>query len=79
MKLILLISALILALTSPVLASCKSDCKDQFDSEVEECNLLNHDVADTNILKICMDEAKNECDSCIADCKDESGARQTSQ
>ena len=69
MLLTLLISTLILS--SPAWADCKSDCKDQFNSEIKSCNPLNDDPEDSDMLKMCIDSAKDEYDSCIAECEDE--------
>jgi hypothetical protein len=61
-----------------VWADCKSDCRDQYKSDVQSCNLLNDDPEDSNILQLCMDNAINQRDSCIAECEDEYGNSQTS-
>lgn len=77
MKKILLIFALILALASPAWADCKSECKAQYGSDVESCNALNDDPEDANILKLCIESAEDDYDSCTADCEDEYGTGQT--
>jgi hypothetical protein len=69
-------SALIVALASPAWATCKSDCKAEYDSEVKSCNLLDDDPEDANMLKMCIDNAKDDFDSCIAACEDDYETRQ---
>jgi hypothetical protein len=41
-------------------AGCKSDCKDQYQSEVESCNSNYDDPEDADDLKMCIDDAKDE-------------------
>ena len=51
------------------MAGCKSDCLVEFESEVEPCQEMYDDQGDTESLKVCIDEAKSEYQSCIDECE----------
>ncbi len=55
-------------MTAIVWAGCKTDCRDEYDSEIESCHLLYDEPDDSDSLKICIDNAKTEYDSCIEEC-----------
>jgi hypothetical protein len=50
-------------------AGCKSDCKDQYESEVQSCNSTYDDPDDSDDLRMCTDDAKDAYDSCIEECE----------
>jgi len=51
------------------MAGCISDCKDEYESEIESCQLLHGDDPDDDyMLKSCIDDAKDEYESCEDDC-----------
>ena len=52
------------------LAGCKSDCQDEYDSEVDSCQTLYDDPAEADTLRVCIDDAKSEYQSCINECED---------
>jgi len=50
-------------------AGCMSDCKDNYESEVDSCNLLwGDDPEDSFMLKLCIEDAKDEYESCKEEC-----------
>jgi hypothetical protein len=49
-------------------AGCKSNCRDEYDSEVESCKLLYDDPEDADELRSCIQNAKDEYESCIEEC-----------
>jgi hypothetical protein len=51
--------------TLSVWADSKSDCKDQYESEVESCKSTYNDPEDSDDLRMCIDDAKDEYDSCM--------------
>jgi len=54
-------------------SNCRSDCKaceDEYRSAIEECQLLYDSPDDADQLKICIDEAQSDYESCIDDCED---------
>jgi hypothetical protein len=69
-KLLMILAMIILISASPAWAGCKSDCQDDYQSEVESCRANYDDPDDADELKICMDNAKSEYDSCVNDCED---------
>jgi hypothetical protein len=69
-KFLMILAMLILISASPAWAGCKSDCQDDYQSEVESCRTNYDDPDDADELKICMDNAKSEYDSCVNDCED---------
>jgi len=72
MKYIILISSILIALeylALPVMAGCVSDCKDEYESEVDSCKIMwGDDPDDDYMLKSCIDDAKDEYDSCEGEC-----------
>jgi hypothetical protein len=65
------IGALILSLTAigtVAWAGCISDCKDDYDSEVESCKLMYDDPAEADDLQQCIQNARDEYQSCIEEC-----------
>ncbi len=68
--------SIVLALTiagftiSPVAAGCISDCKDEYESEVDSCKLSHGDDPDeAEDLRMCIDNAHDEYESCTEECK----------
>ena len=49
-------------------AGCISDCKDDYDSEVESCRQLYDQPDDAEDLQQCIQSAKDEYQSCIDEC-----------
>jgi hypothetical protein len=74
-KKLVLILAMVLAFHGPsgsalsAWAGCKSDCKDQYDSEVDSCKSIHDDPDDSEDLRMCIDSAKDDFDSCIDECE----------
>jgi len=61
------IFALIFLVASSVIAwaGCKSDCRDEYDSEVESCKLSHDEPEDADDLRTCIQNARDEYESCI--------------
>jgi hypothetical protein len=70
MKFLMILAMLILMSVSPTWAGCKSDCQDDYQSEVQSCRTNYDDPDDADELHICIDNAKSEYESCINDCED---------
>ena len=51
-----------------VWAGCISDCKDNYDSEVESCKLMYDDPEEAEDLQQCIQNAKDEYESCVEEC-----------
>lgn len=72
MRYLVSISFLLLStvyLNPPALAGCISECKDEYESEVESCQMMWGDEPDDDyMLKSCIDDAKDEYDSCVEEC-----------
>jgi hypothetical protein len=49
-------------------AGCISDCKDNYDSEVESCKQLYDEPDDADDLQQCIQNAKEDYQSCIDEC-----------
>jgi hypothetical protein len=56
------------ASSAMIWAGCKSDCREQYDSEVESCNRRYNDPDDADDLRRCIQDAKDEYESCIEEC-----------
>jgi hypothetical protein len=54
----------------PVFASadCISDCKDQYQSDMEDCQQQNDSPDDANDLQTCVDDAHDDYESCVEEC-----------
>jgi hypothetical protein len=59
---------LVSASAAMIWAGCKSDCRDEYDSEVESCNRRYDDPDDADDLRRCIQDAKDEYESCIEEC-----------
>jgi hypothetical protein len=57
------------ALLMPVRAGCISDCRDEYDSEVDNCRNQYDDPDDADDLRRCIDNAKDEYDECTHECR----------
>jgi len=51
------------------IAGCKSDCREQYESEVEVCKDQYDDPGDADELKVCLEHAESEYGSCIDECE----------
>ena len=56
------------ATSAMVWAGCISDCKDDYDSEVESCKLMYYEPDEADDLQQCIQNAKDEYQSCIDEC-----------
>lgn len=66
---IVLIIMLVISITPKnALAGCKSDCRDEYTSEIESCKLLYDDPDDADMLRSCIDDARDVYESCIEEC-----------
>ena len=69
-KTLILAGAITLTLVSlPAWAGCVSDCKDEYESEIDSCKLLHDDPDDADWLKMCIESAKDEYESCKHECE----------
>jgi hypothetical protein len=59
---------LLAASSALVWAGCISDCKDNYDSEVESCKLMHDDPDEADDLQQCIQDAKDEYQSCVEEC-----------
>jgi len=51
------------------MAGCKSDCREEYESEVESCKEQYDDPGDADMLRMCIKDAKSEYQSCIDECE----------
>jgi hypothetical protein len=51
------------------MAGCKWDCRDEYGSEVESCKEMCDDPGDADMLRMCIDDAKSQYQSCIDECE----------
>ena len=52
-------------------ADCKSDCQNDYQSEINSCKDQFSDPDDADDLATCMDDAKTEYESCLEECETE--------
>ena len=67
-KRLLLLLTLYTASAAMIWAGCKSDCRDEYQSEIESCHLLYDDPDDADDLQICVQDAKDQYNDCIEEC-----------
>jgi len=48
--------------------ACESDCKDEYDEEVKSCETFYDARNDSDYLKLCIENAKADRDSCLHKC-----------
>jgi hypothetical protein len=63
------LTAFLIVLSFPVPAGCVSDCREQYQSDVDDCHRLHDDPDDADDLRRCIDDAKSEYDDCVEECK----------
>ena len=51
------------------MAGYKSDCREEYESEVESCKEQYDDPGDADMLRMCIKDAKSEYQSCIDECE----------
>jgi hypothetical protein len=51
------------------IAGCKSDCREEYESEVESCQDQYDDPGDADMLRMCIEHAKSEYQSCMDECE----------
>lgn len=54
----------------PILAyaGCKTDCKDDYEMEVQGCFMIFDDPDESDMLGMCIEMAKDEYEDCLEDC-----------
>ena len=64
-----ILSAPLFAMSAAMVwAGFKSDCRDEYDSEIESCKLQYDDPDDVDELRQCIQNATDEYESCIEEC-----------
>lgn len=53
----------------PARAGCISDCRDEYDSEVDSCRTQYDEPDEADDLRQCIDNAKDEYDDCVRECR----------
>ena len=66
-KLLLLLAALLVPSYS--ISACKTDCRDQYDSEREDCLSQYEDPDEADDLQACLQDAKAAYEDCIEECE----------
>ena len=51
------------------IAECKSDCLEEYESEVESCKEQYDDPGEADMFQTCIEDAKNQYQSCIDECE----------
>lgn len=70
MKLVLGIATVAMLIPCLTWAGCISDCKDEYESATQSCQMLWGDDPESDyMLDSCMDQAKYDYDSCEEDCQ----------
>jgi hypothetical protein len=62
------VAGLTVASMMPARAGCISDCRDEYDSEVDSCRQRYDDPDEADDLRQCVDDAKEKYDDCKEEC-----------
>jgi hypothetical protein len=68
MKRIILPAVLVVMSSAMIWAGCKSDCRGEYESGVDSCKLLYDDPDDAFELQQCIQNARDEYESCVEEC-----------
>lgn len=68
MRAVALLAIIILLFGQSVMAGCKSDCKDEYESEIDSCKMMYDDPLDSDDLSMCIDDAKSTYGTCAEEC-----------
>ncbi|RPJ05561.1 MAG: hypothetical protein EHM36_08140 [Deltaproteobacteria bacterium] len=69
MKLFMSLIMVVLLISVPnAWSDCKSDCLEDYESEINSCKTQYEDPEDADDLRECFENAKSEYDSCIEEC-----------
>lgn len=71
MRAFVLFVFLVLFCVSSAGAFCKEECEQDYKTATESCNIEYNDPDDADLLQECLDQAKNDYDSCLEECMDE--------
>ena len=66
---IFIFSLLMFGVNLRSMAGCKSDCREEYESEIQSCKDMYDDPEDADMLKTCMDDANNQFQSCMNECE----------
>ncbi len=61
---------LIFGVSLDSMAGCKSECREDYESQVDSCREMYDDPDDADALKSCMDDANDQFESCMNECED---------
>ena len=50
-------------------AGCMSDCKEEYESDVEDCSLTNDEPEDAADLNMCLEQARDDYRDCVRECQ----------
>ena len=70
MKFLISLAVVLLLCLPNAWADCRSDCQNEYESEVKSCKEQYEDPDDADDLQMCLDSAKGDYDSCIDECED---------
>ena len=70
MKFLISLAVVLLLYLPNAWADCKSDCQDEYQSEVNSCKEQYDDPDDADELQTCLNDARRGYESCINDCED---------
>ena len=70
MKFLISLAAVLLLYLPNAWADCKSDCQNEYESEIKSCKEQNADPEDAEELPSCIESANEALGSCIDECED---------
>lgn len=68
MKTIAIIIATSMFIAATAYAGCKSDCRDEYESEISTCQIMHDGPDDADDLVSCIESARSDYESCVDDC-----------
>ena len=70
MKFLIFLAVVLLLYLPNARADCRSECQDEYESEIKSCKDLYDNPEDADELQTCIDSANGDYSSCIDECED---------
>ena len=70
MKFLISLAVVLLLYLPNAWADCKSECQDEYESEIKSCKEQYDNPGDSIELQTCIDSANGDYGSCIDECED---------
>ena len=66
----LALGLVLICLGASAWAGCKTDCRNDYEDEVESCRVLHYEADDADDLILCIENARGDVEDCLQACED---------